>query len=199
MVLLQFPSSTQITIVLISFSQRDMTRVQLWSEHVSPIFYRSWFIVYIVVHDDNVFMPKALTEWRLGHYNYSRNIYYILELCNSRTKISVAPTSWRASILSDTSFFRIRDDTALLLPDSRFVTVGDFFPGVILIASCNSSFEMLYIIITYFVAVMYPSIRFWSLLIRSLCSELGFAIKAACVLKISWTTSNPAAWKKYLY
>mmetsp|Transcript_3401 Transcript_3401/g.9518 ORF Transcript_3401/g.9518 Transcript_3401/m.9518 type:complete len:133 (-) Transcript_3401:751-1149(-) len=83
----------------------------------------------------------------------SRQIH-IREFFNSRTKISVAPTSWRASILSLTSFFRTRDDTDLVLPHSRFVMVGDFFPGVILMASAIKSLETLYMIMTYFIAVM---------------------------------------------
>mmetsp|Transcript_32458 Transcript_32458/g.36856 ORF Transcript_32458/g.36856 Transcript_32458/m.36856 type:complete len:86 (-) Transcript_32458:787-1044(-) len=76
-----------------------------------------------------------LSNSQLKLYHLYYRYCYIRELFNSRTKISVAPTSWSASIFSDTSFLRISTDTALSLPHSRLVTVGDFFPGVMAIAS----------------------------------------------------------------
>lgn len=76
------------------------------------------------------------------------------EFWRSNMRISVAPTSWRASIFSETSFLSTRDETALTLPHDKSVTVGDRLPGVISMALAIKSFETLYMIITYFVAVM---------------------------------------------
>lgn len=86
----------------------------------------------------------------------SDKLIYIRELLMSKTRISVAPTFWRASIFSETSVLSTKEDTDLTVPHSRDVTVGDRFPGVILTASSTNSLLTLYTIMTYFVAVMYP-------------------------------------------
>jgi hypothetical protein len=122
--------------------------------------------------------------------------FYIRELLIFKTKISVHPMAWSASIFSDTSFFKTREETALIVPHSRVVIVGDFFPGVTLMASGNKSMAALYMTITYLVAVIYPSMRLFSNATISLCVELGLEIKTASVDKISWTTSRPAALNK---
>mmetsp|Transcript_22231 Transcript_22231/g.63780 ORF Transcript_22231/g.63780 Transcript_22231/m.63780 type:complete len:201 (+) Transcript_22231:100-702(+) len=120
--------------------------------------------------------------------------YYIREFEMFMTNMSVAPIFCKASIFSETSFFKTKDDTDLTVPHSKVVTVGDRFPGVTLIASFNSSFATLNTIIAYFVAVMYPSIRFFNKSTMSWWGVLGLEIKIASVVKISWTTSRPAAF-----
>jgi hypothetical protein len=56
--------------------------------------------------------------------------------------------------LVEVSFFNTKLDTAFDCWSSRDVTVGERFPGVMLMAFSSNSFETLYMIITYLVAVM---------------------------------------------
>jgi hypothetical protein len=75
-------------------------------------------------------------------------------LLRFKTRISVHPRSCNSSILVEESFFNTKLDTAFDCLSSRDVTVGERFPGVMLMAFSINSFETLYMIITYLVAVM---------------------------------------------
>jgi hypothetical protein len=79
---------------------------------------------------------------------------YMREFMRFKTRISEAPISCNSSILTEASFFNTKLDTAFDWLSSRDVTVGERFPGVMLMACSSNSFETLYIIITYLVAVM---------------------------------------------
>jgi hypothetical protein len=76
------------------------------------------------------------------------------EFMRFKMRISVAPIACNSSILALDSFFKTKLETAFNMLSSRFVTVGERFPGVMVMALASKSFETLYMIITYLVAVM---------------------------------------------
>ena len=101
---------------------------------------------------------------------------YILELLSSNTKISLAPAAWRSSITFTILFLLTKLDTACP-PSVSAVIVGERFPGVIFETASKISALQLYVTITNFLDVMYPSIRCFSKLTMSLCLESGLVIR----------------------
>jgi hypothetical protein len=124
---------------------------------------------------------------------HNKHFLYIREFLISITRISVAPIFFKPSIISFTFFDNTKEETALLPPSSRDVTVAERFPGVIFKASERIELETLYMTSTYFVAVIYPSSRCLTSSTKSRCCAFGLTISIACVSSISVTISRPAA------
>ena len=114
---------------------------------------------------------------RCSSQSINSHLYiYILELLSSNTKISLAPAAWRSSITFTILFLLTKLDTACP-PSVSAVIVGERFPGVIFETSSKISALQLYVTMTNFLDVMYPSIRCFSKLTMSLCLESGLVIR----------------------